>query len=88
MHNSRFDGQGYAEHQSGDQAQLLKMLIILEPHGIFGSNFAYLYILIVLVCKTGMMFWRKIQRRPHLPTTNYGTALTDYILAKPSTVPV
>ena len=25
--------------------QLVKMLITLEPHGIFGSNFAYLYIL-------------------------------------------
>ena len=23
--------------------QLVKMLIILEPHGIFGSNFAYLF---------------------------------------------
>ena len=26
--------------------QLVKMLISLEPHGIFGSNFAYLFILI------------------------------------------
>ena len=26
------------------QALFVKMLIILEPHGIFGSNFAYLCI--------------------------------------------
>ena len=25
--------------------QLVKIFIILEPHGIFGSNFAYLFIL-------------------------------------------
>ena len=27
------------------RGQLVKMLTTLEPHGIFGSNFAYLYIL-------------------------------------------
>ena len=27
------------------RAQVVKMLITLEPHGIFDSNFAYLYIL-------------------------------------------
>ena len=31
---------------SADCGQLVKMLISLEPHGIFGSNFAYLFILI------------------------------------------
>ena len=27
------------------RGQLVKMLIALEPHGIFGSNWAYFYIL-------------------------------------------
>ena len=31
---------------SANQGLLLKGLITLEPHGIFKSNFAYLYILI------------------------------------------
>ena len=36
--NSLFDGRGFAEPQ-------FNRLITLEPHGIFGSNFAYLLIL-------------------------------------------
>ena len=37
------DWQGFAKHQVG-YGQLVKMLITLDPHGIFWSNFAYLYI--------------------------------------------
>ena len=29
------------------RGHLVKMLLSLEPHGIFGSNFAYLFILTV-----------------------------------------
>ena len=36
------DGQGFAEYHS---SLLWSVLITLEPHGIFRSNFAYLFIL-------------------------------------------
>ena len=36
------------------RGQLVKMLITLEPHGIFGSNFAYLSILTLSSHCTGM----------------------------------
>ena len=48
MHNSLFYGRGFAEHQSkiwGQLAWLVKMLMTLEPLGLFGSNFVYLCIL-------------------------------------------
>ena len=38
-----FDGQGLAENQTGSHGELVKMLITLEPDGIFRSN-AYLLI--------------------------------------------
>ena len=50
--------------QNGDEASpsiilagrdlLVKMLITLEPHGVFSSNFALIpfYIVLILVCKT------------------------------------
>ena len=34
----------FAELQSG-RVHIVKMLITLEPHGIFGPNYEYLYIL-------------------------------------------
>ena len=37
-----FDGRGFAEHQLKIWDQLVKMLITLEPRGIFTSNFVYL----------------------------------------------
>ena len=40
-----FDGRGLAEHHISRCGQLVKMLITLEQHDIFGSNFAYLFIL-------------------------------------------
>ena len=59
--------------QNGDEAlpsiflvgrvHLVKMLIILEPHGIFGSNFAYIFILNIdqpLVCKMVMRLCRAL----------------------------
>ena len=45
MCNSIFDGRGFAEHHLGGCDQLVKMSIVLEPYGIFRSNFAYLFIL-------------------------------------------
>ena len=56
MHNSIFDGQDFAEHQLKIGGQLVKMLITLEPRGIFGSTFIYLCTCIFnivqpLVCK-------------------------------------
>ena len=39
MCNSLFDGRGF----TAGCDQLVKMLITLEPHGIFGSKCAYLF---------------------------------------------
>ena len=52
-----FDGRGFAEPRAGC-GQLMKMLIALGPHGIFGSNFAYFGYFKVdqsLVCKTVLL---------------------------------
>ena len=35
MHNNIFDGRGFAEYQFKICGHLVKMLITLEPHGIF-----------------------------------------------------
>ena len=40
-----FGGRGFAEHQLKIWDQLVKMLITLEPRGIFALNFVYLCIL-------------------------------------------
>ena len=52
--NNLFDERGFAVISPVSRGQLLKILITLEPYGIFGSNFAYLFINIVqsLVCQT------------------------------------
>ena len=42
MHNSFFDGRGFAEHQLKILDKLVKMLITFEPRSIFTSNFVYL----------------------------------------------
>ena len=57
--------EGLRSISSVVQGQLVKMLITLETHGIFGSNFAYLCSNIVqpLVCKTVTML-RQISFRP------------------------
>ena len=44
MHNNIFDGRGFAAHQLKICGQLVKMLIILDSRGIFGSNVVYLCI--------------------------------------------
>ena len=36
--------EGLLNFISAGCGQLVKMLITLEPHGIYGSNFAYLFI--------------------------------------------
>ena len=45
MHNRLFAGRCSAEHKLNIYRQQVKMLITLEPLGIYGSNFACLYIL-------------------------------------------
>ena len=39
--------EGWLSIISAGCGQLVKMLIILEPHGLFESNFAYLFILML-----------------------------------------
>ena len=47
-HKSIFDGRELAEHQFGRSWSVSEnMRIPLESHGIFGYNFAYLFILIL-----------------------------------------
>ena len=48
MHNSLFDGRGFAEHKiekSKICSQLVNILINLKPLGLFGSIFVYFCIL-------------------------------------------
>ena len=45
MHNSFFDGQGFPEHQFHKSWSISEIVITTEPHGVFGSNFAFLFIL-------------------------------------------
>ena len=44
MRNNIFAGRDFVEHQSGWYWSVSKMLIIMEPRDIFGSNFADLFI--------------------------------------------
>ena len=44
MGNHSFDRHGFAEQFHAYCGQLVKILITLEPYGIFGSNFAYVFI--------------------------------------------
>ena len=47
-----FDDMGLLSNCSAFCGELVKILITLEPYGIFRSNFAYLFILMPLVCET------------------------------------
>ena len=48
MRNSHFGGQGFdGQGCPAAPGQLVEMLITLEQHGIFGSNNAYLFILML-----------------------------------------
>ena len=53
MCGSLFDERGLLSIISASCGQSVKMLITLEPHGIYGSNFAYLFIF-TLFKVTGM----------------------------------
>ena len=44
MRSSRFDGEGFAEHQPTGRGQLVKKFITLEPHG-FLDQMLYTYFL-------------------------------------------
>ena len=62
------------------RGQLVKMLINIEPHGIFWSTFAYLYNLTLSghwYSKRERSFTEQMDRRPCLPYNYYWTALTD-----------
>ena len=45
MHNCFLTDEALLSINQAGRGQLVKLLITLEPHGIFGSNFAYLFIL-------------------------------------------
>ena len=72
MHVNVFDGRGLLSISPASRSQLMELLI--EPHGIFGSNFAYLFLTLsshCMVCKTltrlrrGLMVKMLITLEPH-----------------------
>ena len=53
--NAFFDGRGFAKHHHNSQLwSVSKNACNLNPHGIFGSNFAYLSIITISSLVTGM----------------------------------
>ena len=55
---------------SAGYRQLLKILITLEPHGIFRSNFAY-KIILTLFCHWYAKWWRGIAEHYFGPSMHF-----------------